>query len=285
MKTPRSLARFDAFRHDYFTRLQHHPSCQPEFLYYARQQLQRIVDAGALCLRVPERSLEDILKSGRIKEVVECGGGTTMGGAETRKEVVKALFNAETEKMAPREFPKFGYLGPVKARQDFFGNPDMAYQYGNVRFVLKRDTVAANTTLTVGDSVNFGACYYMVPTRITDILPTCFIGLPNRDDIREGIKALHRQTADPLLRLKVFCSLCFDRKLTPENFVQFAEIAQDMPGMEFFELQYHGELSLDQDVEAIEIMDWTDDTPEICRKLQPLAKKHNLELKLVSMGI
>ena len=280
MKTPKSLSRFDAFQKEYFTRLGSHPSCRPEFLFYAAQQLQKFIAAGALCLRVPERKLEDILKSGRIKEVVECGGGgTTMGGVETRREVVKALFNAEVDKMEPREFPKFGYLGPAKARQDFFGNPDMAYQYGNVRFVLRRDAVAKNTTLTVGDSVNFGACYYMVPTRIDDILPTCFLGLANREGIPAGIRSLRRETDDPTLRLKIFCSLCYSKKLTPENFANLAEIAEGMPGMEFFELQFHGELSLDRDVEAIEVMDWTDETPELCRRLQPLAKSHGLDLK------
>ena len=263
MDTPKSLKALSAHQTAYQEQLRRLP-------YYKMVQpvvegfLRKVIDHGAFYLRVHVSSLDGILESRRIKSVMETGKGATNGGKETRPKVVEALFGCKASKLLPSEFPKYGFLSQPDAVKDLYVNGGMWCQYGAVSIQLKKERLFHRTTLCVGDSVNFGRCYTMIPTRVDDVKATCLSGLPHDG---KPLMAL----PDPLVCYALFATWVLEHKLTLSNFPLIEEVASDVPPLfEFFELQYHGDIDITQDVERIDI---APSSPEEKEKLQAYKEK------------
>ena len=262
MDTPKSLRTLAEHQTAYWERLQQLP-------YYkmvapvVETFLKTIINHGAFYTRVHVSSLEAILESERIKSVVETGHGTTEGGVATRKETVEALFGCKAGKLLPSEFPKYGFLSQADAQKDLFVNAAMWCQYGDVSIQLKKERLFHRTTLTVGDSVNFGRCFTLVPTRVDDVKATCLCGLPH-----DG-KSLFNMP-DPVMCYAMFASWVLERKLTVDNFPKLEDISQDAPPVfEFFELQYHGDIDITRDIERIDVIPSSPEEKEFLLELKP----------------
>ncbi len=263
MDTPKSLKALAAHQAAYqeqLHRLPYYNMVQPIVEGFLRQ----VINHGAFYLRVHVSSLDGILESKRIKSVMETGKGATNGGKETRKETVEALFGCNASKLLPSEFPKYGFLSQPNAEKDLFVNGGMWCQYGDVSIQLKKERLFHRTTLCVGDSVNFGRCFSLIPTRVDDVKGTCLCGLPHDG---QPLMAL----PDPLMCYAMFATWVLERKLTINNFPLIEEVAADAPPLfEFFELQYHGDLDITQDVERIDV---APSSPEEKEKLQAFKEK------------
>ncbi len=263
MDTPKSLKALAAHQAAYqeqLHRLPYYNMVQPIVEGFLRQ----VINHGAFYLRVHVSSLDGILESKRIKSVMETGKGATNGGKETRKETVEALFGCNASKLLPSEFPKYGFLSQPNAEKDLFVNGGMWCQYGDVSIQLKKERLFHRTTLCVGDSVNFGRCFSLIPTRVDDVKSTCLCGLPHDG---QPLMAL----PDPLMCYAMFATWVLERKLTINNFPLIEEVAADAPPLfEFFELQYHGDLDITQDVERIDV---APSSPEEKEKLQAFKEK------------
>lgn len=263
MDTPKSLKALAAHQAAYqeqLHRLPYYNMVQPIVEGFLRQ----VINHGAFYLRVHVSSLDGILESKRIKSVMETGKGATNGGKETRKETVEALFGCNASKLLPSEFPKYGFLSQPNAEKDLFVNGGMWCQYGDVSIQLKKERLFHRTTLCVGDSVNFGRCFSLIPTRVDDVKATCLCGLPHDG---QPLMAL----PDPLMCYAMFATWVLERKLTINNFPLIEEVAADAPPLfEFFELQYHGNLDITQDVERIDV---APSSPEEKEKLQAFKEK------------
>ncbi len=263
MDTPKSLKALAAHQAAYqeqLHRLPYYNMVQPIVEGFLRQ----VINHGAFYLRVHVSSLDGILESKRIKSVMETGKGATNGGKETRKETVEALFGCNASKLLPSEFPKYGFLSQPNAEKDLFVNGGMWCQYGDVSIQLKKERLFHRTTLCVGDSVNFGRCFSLIPTRVDDVKATCLCGLPHDG---QPLMAL----PDPLMCYAMFATWVLERKLTINNFPLIEEVAADAPPLfEFFELQYHGDLDITQDVERIDV---APSSPEEKEKLQAFKEK------------
>ncbi len=247
MDIPKSLKALSAYQSAYQQQLRKLP-------YYnmvapvIEDFLQKIVQRGAFYTRTPVSALGGILSSKRIKSVMETGTSSTNGGAQTRKEVTEALFGCRADKLLPAEYPKYGFLSQANAVRDLFVNSQMWSQYGDVSIQLNKESLMHRTTLCVGNSVNFGRCFTMIPTRVDDIKATCLSGLAHNG------KPL-MSMPDPLLCYIIFASLVLEHKLTLDNFPELESIAVNAPPMfEFFELQYHGEIDITRDVERIDVV-------------------------------
>ena len=196
---------------------------------------------------------------------METGKGATNGGKETRREVTEAVFGCNAKKLLPSEFPKFGFLSQPDAEKDLYVNGGMWCQYGDVSIQLKKDRLFHRTTLCVGDSVNFGRCYQLIPTRVDDVKATCICGLQHDGE------PLMKMGDDPVVAYAIFAQWVLEKKLTLNNFPLIEEVAHDMPPIfDFFELQYHGDLDITKDVERIDV---APSSPEEKEKLMELKEK------------
>ena len=263
MDTPKSLRALAAHQSAYQELLRQQP-------YYKMVApivegfLRQIINHGAFYVRVHVSSLEGILESKRIKSVMETGTGATNGGKETRREAVEALFGCNANKLLPSEFPKYGFLSQSDAVKDLYINGGMWCQYGDVSIQLKKERLFHRTTLCVGDSVNFGRFYQLIPTRVDDEKATCICGLAH-----DGEPLM--KMGDPVAAYALFAQWILEKKLTINNFPLIEEVAKDVPPIfDFFELQYHGDIDITQDVERIDV---APSSPEEKEKLLELKEK------------
>lgn len=209
--------------------------------------LTQIIRSGAFYLRVHESTLEGILHSQSIKSLMEVGQGATNGGRDTRMESTAALYGCDVTKLKPEEYPKYGFLSQSDPEKDLLLNAQMWCQYGDVSIKLNKERLLHRTTLTVGNSLNFGRCYALVPTRVDEVKATCLCGP------RHTEKGLVRMK-DPMGLYAYFTTLILEGKLTERNFPRIESIAGEAASFfEYFELQYHGPLSLTDDVERIDL--------------------------------
>lgn len=246
-----SLARFARF-HDSCVRRMKADSARfdPMLLEFAAVRLRELVASADFAMRIRQWDLEKIVADDRLKQMMELGRGTTMGGPAARREVVRCLFDADVEALEPCDYPKYGYLGCPDKRADFFGNPDFTHHYGSVIVTFRREQVLPRTTMVFGNSVNFGAFRYKVPTWLSAPDPVCLAALPHH-----GAEEIS-PNADPALMIKAFAILCSAGKLTARTLPSMEALFHERPGCEFFELHYHGELVFSRDVESIDLMPW-----------------------------
>ncbi len=244
---PRSLKTLEAYQDAYRQRL----SALPYYNAVApiiEGFLQQAVGRGAFYLRVHVSALGDILSSRSIKSMMETGTGATNGGKNTRQEVTQALFGCDASTLQPDDYPKYGFLSQPDAVKDLYVNGAMWCQYGDVSIQLKKERLMHRTTLCVGNSVNFGNCHALIPTRVDSIKATCLCGLPH------GEGRSFMAPPDPMSCYILFATWILEKRLTIDNFPMIEELAKDLPPVfDFFELQYHGPISITEDVERIDV--------------------------------
>ena len=242
---PKSLARFDLHQQRYYKNLQ----SQPLFNMVSpviEEYIRKIVDKGAFCLRVQPYVLENLLKDGRLRNKMELSDDVYKGqNKDTRKKVTQILFGQDPETLHPSEFHKYGYLTCTDMRREMLFNYGLVFQYGNVVITLRKERMIHRTTLCFGDSLNFGACAHLIPTRTDIIKATCIPG-PKHAESRlfnmEGI-GLYMFIANKIL----------SKALTDDNFVEIEEITKDAPPVfQFIELHYHGRIDVAKDIERID---------------------------------
>lgn len=266
------LAAFDDERKKYYARLQ---SQVPAFAIAAgpvRSFLNRIISIGSFYIRVPADHLPAIVASGSVKSSMEIGTGTTVGGNPVRMKACKLLFGRDTAALKPEDFPKYGYLSCENPFKNLLVSDEMSFQYGGAAIKLRKEKLFHRTTITVGDSVNIFRCTGLMADRVDNILPVSVYGLPHGDD-----KPLLK-LPDPGFCWRYLAAKIKDGTLTKDNFFQLDELLGDLiPVFEFFELQFHGPVTLAEDVERIDVFDF----PE---KVQAPEMKETAA-KLEDMGI
>ena len=277
MDTPKSLRALAAHQSAYQELLRQQP-------YYkmvapiVEEFLRQIINQGAFYVRVHVSSLEGILESKRIKSVMETGTGATNGGKETRREAVEALFGCNANKLLPSEFPKYGFLSQSDAVKDLYVNGGMWCQYGDVSIQLKKERLFHRTTLCVGDSVNFGRCYQLIPTKVDDVKATCICGLAH-----DGEPLM--KMGDPVAAYAIFAQWILEKKLTINNFPLIEEVARDVPPIfDFFELQYHGDIDITQDVERIDVAPSSPDEKEKLLELKEKFEKIGVKMYVLEQN-
>lgn len=260
--TPKSLLCHAAHQEAYLKRLRQLP-------YYdlvapiIEAFLRRIIERGAFYVRVHTSSLQPILESGFIKSATETGKGATNGGISTRREVTEALFGCDARKLLPSEFPKYGFLSQPDPALDLLVNGGMWAQYGDVSIQLNKGRLVHRTTLCVGNSVNFGHCYQLIPTRVDNVRATCLCGLSH--DGRPTV-----EIPNPMACYMHFAQWIVEGRLTEQNFPALERIADDAPPMfDFFELQYHGTIDIRRDVNRIDIAPSSQEEKELLETLKP----------------
>jgi len=268
--TPPMLEHHDSLRRNYYARLN---AEIPGFEFTAipiRNFLKNIIGKGEFYIRAGIEYLPEIVRSGRIKGSPETDHTTLNGGPTVRKQSCQAMFGCDIDRLKPEDYPKYGYLSCADPVRNLLETDEMSYQYGGVVFRLKKQNFMHRTTITVGDSVNMGRCFGLVPDRVDDILPVCVYGLEN------GSRKLMVPFGGPGNCWHYFVSKILNGTLTADNFNQLdALLGGDIPVFEFFELQFHGPINLAEDVDSVDIFDFrenveSEEVREAGRKLEAM---------------
>lgn len=263
----KSLEKLEQYQAAYYRRLSQLPYFG-QIATVIEDFLKTIIARGEFYLRVQPEVLGDILASGSIKSMMETHRGTTNGGEKTRREVTAELFGCDTDTMEPADYPKYGFLSQPDAKRDLMVNAHMSLQFGDASIRLKKQRLMHRTTLTVGNSVNMNSSKTMIPTRTDNVKATCVVGLPHDTDGQAAFMPL--SLPNPLAYYYYLAVMILEKKLTPDNFASIDRIADDAPAVfEYFELQYHGALTLADDVERIDVAPSSQEEEQQLRMLKP----------------
>ena len=233
----KSLENFTRHQDNYYNRILQ-LIANKEILNTIEKFIQDVIAAGDFCIRVPYDKLNDIISSNEMKNQIELKSGRTRGGAEVRIEATKLLFNSNTSQMVDKDYPKYGYIGCKNKRLEYFS--EMSDIYGDVILTLKKENLLDRTTVCIGDSINFKAAQYLIPTLVNNVKATCIKGL----DQNNQSSNIHSYYA--------FYQAIVEKRITLDNFYNIYEIFDAHNGFEFFELQFHGPIIFDQDIAQID---------------------------------
>ena len=233
----KSLENFTIHQEDYYNRILKLIG-NKEVLTIIEKFIKDVIDNGDFCIRVPLDKLNDIISSNEIKNQIELKSGRTRGGAAVRIEAAKLLFNSNTLEMTDKDYPKYGYIGCKNKRVEYFS--PMSDLFGEVILTLKKDNLLNRTTVSIGDSINFKAAQYLIPTLVNNVKATFIKGLDQNNE------------STNIYNYYVFYKAIVENKITVDNFYDIYEIFDANNGFEFFELQFHGPIIFDQDIAQID---------------------------------
>ena len=277
----RCLERFDDYQMAYYEELCDYFKGRLHFLEKLKQFLEKAVSECEFCVRFEMRHLPNVYRDRAIRQLAEVGGGVTFGGLDRRKEVLRCLFNCRISQMEATDYPIFGYLTNPMDGKELIYNADMAYQYGTALCVLKKENMMDRTTMTFGDSVNFGACTRMVATRVNKIYPTCFQSLSNANSHNESNFGAPPTPSWFIINL---CKALDEGKIDLNRLEALPDLFDGANGCEFIELQYHGGIRLDQDVKAIYGMAGNDGDTDLMKEYFPKIEALGIHTAVVDYG-
>ncbi len=198
---------------------------------------------------VPIRYLSDILKSNELKNQMELGRGSSLS-EKGRKEATVALFNCSKD-IRDNEYPKYGFLMDKNVLKHILRDGNLVYQYGNVIFKFKKDSLLNRTTMTVGSSLDFQAYKTKCPMLVT----------------RGNVCAV------PFMLQKNFYNAIVDKRLLPNDVANISYVFDDFPFANYYELQYHGKVIISQDVEKVYFFPLGEDDEVVFNECIPMLEE------------
>lgn len=229
--------------------------------------LREVVEKNDFSMCIKLDAFKKAAEENCFKNMMETSYGTTVGGFETRKQVVSTLFNVDAEKLAPEEFPKFGLLTGKDKMKDLLKDEDVFYHFGQILVTFKKENLIKRTTMTVGSSVNFGEFFRKLPV---------FAENPNSLALTGSVDK------NPSLKIKnidgfhAFYTLIIMEKLNSEFPNHITEVFEGRFGFEYYELQFFGRLTMD-DVERIDYYPIEGNEREELEAMEPMFDKYGIK--------
>ena len=217
---------------------------------YVQSQLQRLFDLNDFGMRIRSDLIEKVLAS-HFKSQFET---RTSGGAldlSYRSAAARNMFGVDPSTLSPSKHEKYGYLvsrDKVAAMSDY-----MASQYGDTLIRFKREAVIDRLTYTVGDSLFDAGRNRLVAGSVKNASITGFPG--NASSFLPKIRAA-------------------------EAHVGSAERWARTVTHDYFELQYHGKLTMDH----VESITFGDTVPRNFTALVQKLKKKGISVWQVKGG-
>ncbi|MGN1281920.1 MAG: hypothetical protein ACI4UM_08485 [Succinivibrio sp.] len=257
-----TLQNFSQYQRAYYEALHRVPS----FVEYAsviEPFLKEIAKSGEFYIRVHSEVLCSILHDRRIKNAIESSHSASFGGASARIDSTRYLFCCNPQKLKDKDYPRFGYLSCADRLTNYFATAQMGYQYGMCVIRLKKSNLIKRTTMTVGSSMDFGSYNFLVPTMLDEPKATCIVSYPNHPFT--GI--VTPVNAGSLRNLEIIAKSIENKELTKDNYFRIDDLLADrVPSLKYFELQFHGEITTD-DIECIDVEELDPETEKICHLL------------------
>ncbi len=155
-----------------------------------------------------------------------------------RRWATSEIFNVDISELEASDYEKYGYLSCKDKRQDIEDGSDVLVYYGNVIMNLKKENVLDRTTLTIGDSLNNRWTLgerSITPTLANNPRITCIPG--------------HSRRLARLISQQIKSG-----SISPKHPNLINKIRKKHLDFSYIELQIHGELSFEKDVESIHII-------------------------------
>lgn len=189
---------------------------------------RNLVDQSEFATCVRPEALKHIMLDNSFKTLIETGFGPTKGGKATRREVTTKLFGIDANSIRVDEFPKYGLLVSKNKVRDFVPDPDVFFHYGAVMVTFKKENLINRTTMTVGNSLDFGEYERKSPVFVNN--PTVIA--------TKNFFAFYEKIMDGSLSIEYpnHMPAAFDNAL----------------GFDCYELQFHGPLTFTNDVDRVE---------------------------------
>ena len=205
--------------------------------------LKETVSASDFSMATTAESINSIIGEDKIKSFVQINWDSIKNSKRNkscidRRWATSEIFNVDISELTASDYEKYGYLSCKDKRQDIEDGSDVPFYYGNVIMNLKKENVIDRTTLTIGDSLNnrwkLGE-KSVVPTPAICPRIVCIPGHSRKLTrlIFEHIK---------------------DRKTSPKHPNLLNKIKTKNWDLSYIELQIHGELSFEKDVESVHII-------------------------------
>ncbi len=158
----------------------------------------------------------------------------------SRRHSTPEFFHVDINKLEGKDYERYGYLTcKDKNSEDFkIGAKNVSEWYGNVIMNFKKSNLIYRTTLTIGDSLNnrhkLGK-NSITPTMVNGPKIVCVPGYSKE-----------------LVGLLANC--ISEGTLLPQYPGSLDKIKYNELSLDYFELQFHGELSFKNDVESVDII-------------------------------
>ncbi len=220
IELPKSLEHFDEYQKQWVDSRMFMSTRNKEIL---QNGIKEVIDNNAYSMRVNAKDLQSIIDGG-FKNQFET---KTSGGTLSKRDRMTAsyrLFGNEATKMADSEFEKYGYLGSMDFVADY--KSSASSQYGKTIVKFKKDKLKDRVTYTVDDSLGNALYNEVIGGKIGDECSISGIPLFNTDDLLEYFKN------------------------SDWNDIDNADELAQLMGCRYWEIQFHGKLSID-DVDSI----------------------------------
>lgn len=274
---PVVLKNFKSYHDNYYNSIINNLQDDIEKIKFIENFFKNAIESCDFSILVSLKTLKNIVNDNYFKNVIETGDGASMGGKESRIELVKESFNVDTSNLRDKDYPKYGYLSCKDKLVENFCNYSMLSQYGHVIVTLKKENLMERTTMTVGDSLNFGDYYRKLPTYVSNPKISCIRGEARRNDL--FFLKLGGSTPRKYYIHYIFNAIKSKKLLPDKPFT--LDKTFDENGFEFYELQYHGDIIFDKDVQQIDFYPDSPETEDAYNQLIPLIEKKNVKCNTI----
>lgn len=207
--------------------------------------LKTAIDECDFSMNVPVTAIKKIIEEDKIKSRVELEWNHFENAKYDEKYLSRRwstpeFFHVSANVLRGEDYEKYGYLScKDKKNEDFIcGAMYISQFYGNFILNFKKDRLIDRTTLTIGDSLDNRRVLgknTITPTMACDPKIVCVPGY----------------SKDLVSLLANSINEC---KLLPQYPNLVKEIRHAKLDLDYFELQFHGDLSFKNDVESVDII-------------------------------
>ena len=217
-----------------------------------RKKIKNIEENSDFLMRIPSTSIDNLVQKNKFMNLFESGNSGGVPNIEARMKVSKNLFGHNLDKESFVSSEKYGYLSSKDFLKDieFFSKRHGTSQYGDIIINFNKDKIKDRITYTLDDSLLAGATKAVVPGDF-------------KDNLSLGIDKYN---------LKKYYEVLKDLSENNDAISLTKEIKKENGFFRYIELQYHGDITLD-DVNEI---CFTKDLPE--EDIIKILKDKNIKL-------
>lgn len=203
-----------------------------------QEYLSAVMENGTFRFRC-SRDVFGLIVDDKLKTQLETGTSGGMNNAAMRKALSSEQFGQERGLIHSSEFETYGYLG---SRSDLTDMTESgARQYGSVSIKLNKERMRGRTTCVLGDSLDNRSSSQPTPVSAPGMTAV------NETDKFELLRIAHEYSALSGGEKKKFS--CLDPEKMLER-IQNAGLQMAGPGTAYFELQFHGDVTV-RDMEEV----------------------------------
>lgn len=244
-KTPKMLKKFATFHENECAKMLNEKKYSSESdVHVIEDFLKELIAENNFSMSVKIDKMDQIIKNDKIQSNVEKNWNlmkdlTKDNSFTYRKFLSIEMFGADESEIGASDYEKYGYLSSKDESQDIKDLSSFRKYYGNVIINLKKENLLDRTTLSIGNSLNLRNSIKkelsVIPTWVKNPRVVCIPDWSSScmENFSNAIKDKNLVASRPNL-------LCHQKNL---GF-----------NLEYFELQFHGDLSFTQDVESVVIV-------------------------------